>query len=334
MSLKNKMHVNELNETLFDENYKIKGNTTEVELMETIENFSDDLVSNNGSFDSNQSINISSKKGSEKGNEKSKKDNFKCNRKKNVLNSNKKNENSYSNIPQIYETHDSNAKEEFHSENSKENQNEKNIFSNVLAILYIIIAIVIILHLYLNEDHIIIKTITILKLKFVDLIKRIPIFKNLMKTVTLTNNKINSFLDNTIAKSDLIRPYMEALKQLNTEFSILFIILIITFFTATIILHIMYGLMTMKQEKDNAEKENVVLVTNKMTVEEYEDKSFTYSELAKLHEDKDYICLKNKRAGEGIESWNWQVRKFKNEKNDNNDYDICSDIELSDTDEI
>ncbi|SBT41161.1 conserved Plasmodium protein, unknown function [Plasmodium ovale wallikeri] len=325
MSIKNKMQVNDLNKTVFRENYKIRRNTREVEHMETIENLSDDIMSNNDSFDSNPCSKIPNKKIKEKVMEKTKKENFKNNKNKHVTDDIKETQTYYSNIPQIYETWDSSPRDNFHMENNNSDQVEMNVLSNVIAILYIIIAVVIILHLHLNEDHIIIKTISLLKLKFVYLIKSIPIFKNLMKT----NNKINGFLDVMIDKSNITRPYIESLKQLNTEFSILFIILILMFFTATSILHIIYGIINMKQEKDYLEKDNVVFVTNKMTVEEYEDKSFTYSELAKLHDDKDYICLKNKRAGEGIESWNWQIRKLNNA---NNDKDICSDIEFSDWD--
>ncbi|GAW82279.1 hypothetical protein, conserved [Plasmodium gonderi] len=354
MSVKNKMHMNDLNKTLFRENYKIKRNSREeIELMETIENFSDDIMLNNDSFDSNTYTKSSTKKVNEKGNEKSKKDN---NLKKlkihtgksnnnligtkgtgdnitnNSCNSNsnsnsKKDENCYTNIPQIYETHDSCPKEEFHVGPNEANEEEMNILSNVMAVLYIIIAIVTILHLHLDEDHPIIKTISTLKLQFVAMIKDVPAFKNLMNTVELINTKINILLDDAMMKSNIIKPYIEALKPLNTEFTVLFIILILMFFTAISILCIIHGIINMKNDKIFLEKESTVYVTNKMTIEEYEDKSFTYSELAKLHSDKDYICLKNKRAGEGIESWNWQVRKVKNENTDEN---LCSDIELSD----
>ncbi|ETW29503.1 hypothetical protein PFFCH_03074 [Plasmodium falciparum FCH/4] len=315
MSLKNKVQVNDLNKTIFKENYKMKRSTKEVELMETIENLSDDIGSNNFSYDSNDSSKIHNRKNNDKSIDMNKKDNIKNNNKqKNAPNYNKNKQEYYSNqqklflffvrlcIPfKIF------------------------IFCNSYDIFYSFI----ILHLYLNEEHIVIKTITLLKLKFVDLIKSIPVFKNVMRTVSITNSKINGFLDMTMTHSKILKPYMEALKELNTEFSILFIILILMFLTATCILHVVYGILTMKNEKDMYEKNSVVYVTNKMTVDEYEDRSFTYSELAKLHDDKDYICLKNKRAGEGMESWNWQIRK---NKYNTYDKDICSDIELTDID--
>ncbi|GAB67775.1 hypothetical protein PCYB_123410 [Plasmodium cynomolgi strain B] len=359
MSVKNKMHVNQLNKTLFRENYKIKGNSREdIELMETIENFSDDIMMNNDSFESNTCTKSSTKKVNDKGNEKTKNDtNLKNLKKKNGAannnhggggsggtdgssnnnnsgttnkNSNSGNKNEqkfFANIPQIYETHDSSAKEELHSDPNNEEDGVMYILSNVMAVLYIIVAIVTILHLHLDEDHAIIKAISSLKLRFVALIKDVPAFKNLMITVALINVKINTLLEEGMAKWNIFKPYIEALKPLNTEFTVLFTILILMFFTAISILSIIHGIINMKNDKILMEKESSVFVTNKMTIEEYEDKSFTYSELAKLHGDKDYICLKNKRAGEGIESWNWQVRKMKNEKDDK---DICSDIELSD----
>lgn len=227
MAVKNKMHINELNSTFFKENYKIKKNVTEVELMETIENLSDDSTSNNESYDDNNS-----KKITEKTNEKLKKNNN-----KNKSDENKERKIYHSNIPQIYETYESNVKDEFQMANNNENQ-ETSIISNVIAVLYIIIAVgkylcgfmsiylcvqlfilfcgvyknmlhfilskfyilihthvffyififthffsVILLHMHLNEDHIIIKTISTLKLKYVDLIKSVPIFSNLMNTV-------------------------------------------------------------------------------------------------------------------------------------------------------
>ncbi|CAA9987825.1 conserved Plasmodium protein, unknown function, putative [Plasmodium knowlesi strain H] len=201
------------------------------------------------------------------------------------------------------------------------------ILSNIMAVLYIIVAIVTILHLHLDEDHAIIKAISALKLKFVGLMKDIPAFKSLMITVALINVKINTLLEEGITKGNIFKPYMEALKPLNTEFAVLFTILILIFFTAISILCIIHGIINMKNDRILMEKGSSVFVANKMTMEEFEDKSFTYSELAKLHSDKDYICLKNKRAGEGIESWNWQMRKM---KSGNHDRDICSDIELSD----
>ncbi|SBS94221.1 conserved Plasmodium protein, unknown function [Plasmodium malariae] len=289
------MHVNELNKTVFKEDYKNKRNTKEVEFMETIENLSDALMSNNDSFDSNAcSKTSSSKRVNVKGNEKQKKDNLK-NKNKNVPNDKKKEEITPTYIPQIYETYDSNPIEESQTYNNNEYQIGFNIIPNILAIFYIIITLVIILQSYLSKDHIIIKIINIVKLKLLDLLKTLPITKNLMNKITSSVRAEKSrfiivthlFLDDLMVK-------------------------------------------TMKREKDLLEKENVVLVTNKMTVEEYEDMSFTYSELAKLHDDKDFICLKNKRAGEGIELWNWQIRKHKNQSND---IDICSDIELSDMDE-
>ncbi|CAG9473429.1 conserved Plasmodium protein, unknown function [Plasmodium vivax] len=367
MSVKNKMHMNQLNKTLFRENYKIKRNSREdIELMETIENFSDDIMLNNDSFDSNTCTKSSTKKANDKGNEKNKTDaNLKNLKKKNgtgnnghggggsggtdgsngnsnsnhnsgATNSNsnsnsksgnKKEQKFFANIPQIYETHDTSVKEELHSDPNNEEDGVMYILSNVMAVLYIIVAIVTILHLHLDEDHAIIKAISALKLRFVALIKDVPAFKNLMITVALINVKINTLLEEGMAKWNIFKPYIEALKPLNTEFTVLFTILILMFFTAISILSIIHGIINMKNDKILMEKESSVFVTNKMTMEEYEDKSFTYSELAKLHGDKDYICLKNKRAGEGIESWNWQVRKMKNE---NNDKDICSDIELSD----
>ncbi|SCM12833.1 conserved Plasmodium protein, unknown function [Plasmodium chabaudi adami] len=314
MAVKNKMHINELNPAFFKENYKIKKNVTEVELMETIENLSDGSTSNNESYDDN-----SSKKITEKTNEKLKKINN-----KNKSDENKERKIYYSNIPQIYETYETSIKDEYQMANNNENQ-ETSIISNVIATLYIIIAVVILLHMHLNEDHIIIKTISTLKLKYVNLIKSISIFSNLMNTVTITNTKIDIFLDLLKEKSAITKPYIESLKELNTEFSVLFIVLILLFFTATFILHIMHSIMTMKMAKDSLERNSIIYVTNRMTMDEYEDKTFTYSELAKLHDDKDYISLKNKRAGEGIESWNWQIRKL----NKNTGKDICSDIELS-----
>ncbi|KOB62949.1 hypothetical protein PFHG_04709 [Plasmodium falciparum HB3] len=331
MSLKNKVQVNDLNKTIFKENYKMKRSTKEVELMETIENLSDDIGSNNFSYDSNDSSKIHNRKNNDKSIDMNKKDNIKNNNKqKNAPNYNKNKQEYYSNVPQIYEIYDTTPKDEGELRTSDNNGGEENSFlANTIAVVYIIIAIVIFLHLYLNEEHIVIKPITLLKLKFVDLIKSIPVFKNVMRTVSITNNKINGFLDMTMTHSKILKPYMEALKELNTEFSILFIILILMFLTATCILHVVYGILTMKNEKDMYEKNSVVYVTNKMTVDEYEDRSFTYSELAKLHDDKDYICLKNKRAGEGMESWNWQIRK---NKYNTYDKDICSDIELTDID--
>ncbi|ANQ09655.1 Uncharacterized protein PCOAH_00043000 [Plasmodium coatneyi] len=356
MSVKNKMHVNQLNKTLFRENYKTERNIKEdIELMETIENLSDDIMLNNDSFESNAYIKSSTKNVNDKGNEKTKNDtNLKNLKKKNGTtnnnyggggsagtngsnksgtisnnnNSGNKNEQKFfANIPQIYETHDSSAKEELHSDHNNEEDGVMYILSNVMAVLYIIVAIVTILHLHLDEDHAIIKAISALKLRFVALMKDVPAFKNLMITVALINVKINTLLEEGMTKWNIFKPYIEALKPLNTEFTVLFTILILMFFTAISILSIIHGIVNMKNDKILMEKGSTIFVTNKMTMEEFEDKSFTYSELAKLHSDKDYICLKNKRAGEGIESWNWQVRKM---KNGNNDKDICSDIELSD----
>ncbi|KYN97079.1 hypothetical protein PGSY75_1328300 [Plasmodium gaboni] len=331
MSLKNKMQVNDLNKTVFKENYKMKRNAKDVELMETIENLSDDIGSNNFSYDSNESSKIHNRKNNDKSIDMNKKDNIKNNNKqKNVPNYNKNRPEYYSNVPQIYETYDTMPKDEGEVRSSDNSGDEENNFlANTIAIVYIIIAIVIILHLFLNEEHVVIKTISLLKLKFVDLIKSIPMFKNVMRTVSITNTKINGFLDMVISHSNILKPYMEALKELNTEFSILFIILILMLFFGTFVLHIVYSIITMKSEKDMYEKNSVVYVTNKMTTDEYEDRSFTYSELSKLHDDKDYICLKNKRAGEGMESWNWQMRKNKYNVYDK---DICSDIELTDID--
>ncbi|EUD67596.1 hypothetical protein C922_01781 [Plasmodium inui San Antonio 1] len=360
MSVKNKMHVNQLNKTIFRENYKLKRNSREdIELMETIENISDDIMQKNDSFDNSTFGKSSTKKVNDKGNEKNKNDiNLKNLNKKNDTangnhggvgsggtdgssnnknisgatnkknNSGNKNEQKFfSNIAQIYETHDSSTKEELQSDPNNEEDGVMYILSNVMAVLYIIVAIVTILHLHLDEDHAIIKAISALKLRFVALIKDVPAFKNLMITVALINVKINTLLEEGMTKWNVFKPYIEALKPLNTEFTVLFTILILMFFTAISILSIIHGIINMKNDKILMEKESSVFVTNKMTMEEYEDKSFTYSELAKLHGDKDYICLKNKRAGEGIESWNWQVRKI---KGGNNDKDICSDIELSD----
>ncbi|KJP89881.1 hypothetical protein AK88_00337 [Plasmodium fragile] len=358
MSVKNKMHVNQLNKTIFKENYKIERNPREqdIELMETIENFGDDIMLNNESFESNACIKPSTKNINDKGHDKNKNDiNLKNLKKKNGTtnnyggggsggtdggnhnksgttnnknNSGNKNEQKFfANIPQIYETHDSSAKEELHSYHNNEEGGVMYILSNIMAVLYIIVAIVIILHVHLDEDHAIIKAISGLKLRFVALIKDVPAFKNLMITVALINVKINTFLEQGMVKWNVLKPYIEALKPLNTEFTILFTIIIFMFFTAISVLSIIHGIINMKNEKILMEKASRVFVTNKMTMDEYEDKSFTYSELAKLHSDKDYICLKNKRAGEGIESWNWQVRKI---KNDHNDKDICSDIEFCD----
>ncbi|EUT81330.1 hypothetical protein PFAG_04543 [Plasmodium falciparum Santa Lucia] len=278
MSLKNKVQVNDLNKTIFKENYKMKRSTKEVELMETIENLSDDIGSNNFSYDSNDSSKIHNRKNNDKSIDMNKKDNIKNNNKqKNAPNYNKNKQEYYSNVPQIYEIYDTTPKDEGELRTSDNNGGEENSFlANTIAVV-----------------------------------------------------KINGFLDMTMTHSKILKPYMEALKELNTEFSILFIILILMFLTATCILHVVYGILTMKNEKDMYEKNSVVYVTNKMTVDEYEDRSFTYSELAKLHDDKDYICLKNKRAGEGMESWNWQIRK---NKYNTYDKDICSDIELTDID--
>ncbi|SCO93765.1 conserved Plasmodium protein, unknown function [Plasmodium malariae] len=324
------MHVNELNKTVFKEDYKNKRNTKEVEFMETIENLSDALMSNNDSFDSNAcSKTSSSKRVNVKGNEKQKKDNLK-NKNKNVPNDKKKEEITPTYIPQIYETYDSNPIEESQTYNNNEYQIGFNIIPNILAIFYIIITLVIILQSYLSKDHIIIKIINIVKLKLLDLLKTLPITKNLMNKITSSIIVTHLFLDDLMVKSNLMKPYIEAIKGIITEYFFLILFIILMYFISSFILHIIFEIIAMKREKDLLEKENVVLVTNKMTVEEYEDMSFTYSELAKLHDDKDFICLKNKRAGEGIELWNWQIRKHKNQSND---IDICSDIELSDMDE-
>ncbi|VWU48189.1 conserved protein, unknown function [Hepatocystis sp. ex Piliocolobus tephrosceles] len=330
MSLKIKTRFKELNKTSINENYKKKKNTQDVERIDTIKILSDDLMSSNDSYLNNQNLKMSNKKISGKEIEKEKKTVFKENKNKTIQDENKKSIKYQSNIPQIYETYDSNSRDILETENNIQNEKKSNLFSNIAAIFYIILAIVIILHLHLKEDHIIIKSISSMKLKFVYIIKNIPIFRNLVKTVAITNEKINTFLVSLIKNSNLSRPYLEALQGLNTEFSILFIILIIIFFTGTFLLHIIYEFLNIKSETFNTVKRTNVFVTNKMTLEEYEDKSFTYAELAKLHEDKDYICLKNKRAGQGIDSWNWQVRKF-NKKT--NDIDICSDIEFSDNDD-
>ncbi|CAA9990038.1 conserved Plasmodium protein, unknown function [Plasmodium knowlesi strain H] len=356
MSVKSRMHMNQVNKTLFRENYKVERKCEEdIELMETIENFSDDIMLKNDSFESSAYIKSSTKNISDRGNEITiKGSNLKNLKKKNATGNNdhsgegsvgtdgsngggsiNKNNNGgngneqscLANIPQIYETHDSTAKEELHSDHNNEEDGVMYILSNIMAVLYIIVAIVTILHLHLDEDHAIIKAISALKLKFVGLMKDIPAFKSLMITVALINVKINTLLEEGITKGNIFKPYVEALKPLNTEFTVLFTILILIFFTAISILCIIHGIINMKNDRILMEKGSSVFVANKMTMEEFEDKSFTYSELAKLHSDKDYICLKNKRAGEGIESWNWQMRKM---KSGNHDRDICSDIELSD----
>lgn len=336
MSVKNKIHVNdELNETVYGKKYNVKGNTTEYELMETIDNISDDLLSNDCSSSSNQNFNNKNlnKMTKNKTNEDFKKDSSQKYEEKmgNKKGGKGKMNISVARIPQIYETCQPGINEENQGEFENESQSEKNILANLYAIVFIIIGIVIILHAHLREDHIVIKSFAFLKIHLLSSLKTLPMFSKLMKIVARTNSNIDIFLDSIIEKSVILRPYIEALRKTNTEMIILCIFSLLTFFTATFIIHIICHLLSFKNEKDISGKKVEVLVTNKMTMEEYEDNSFTFNELTKLHEDEAYICLKNKRAGKGVEPWNWQMRKTKKgEEIERDDKEYCSDIELSD----